>query len=360
MKRFLPLVLSAAMLMTTGAAALADNVSDALEKAATMTNDELYAKAQEEMAAGAQLNFYSTTSFAEKAAANFMQAYPALDGKVIYAEIDDGESYTILTNTIGSGVKDSADMALTQNGADLKTYLLDDGLSYAYFPKALESVVDEQYREPAVVTFVNSLLIYNNTDGSVGYKGGEVKNAIYDVVDYAEQKEQLGTGHAVKCAKDFIGTDGDTLVLCGDTPLITGRTLTELVEKHRKEANGVTVLSAILDDATGYGRIIRDAAGNFEKIVEHKDATEEERACKEVNSGMYIFNSEALSASLDLLSNDNAAGEYYLTDTIALIKKIGLKVSALPLTGDACDEIRGVNTIDQLEEAEQIMCNREA
>ena len=147
----------------------------------------------------------------------------------------------------------------------------------------------------------------------VGYKGREVKDAIYDVVDYVEQKEQLGTGHAVKCAKDFIGTEGDTLVLCGDTPLITGKTLTELVEKHRKEAN----------------------------------------------SGMYIFNSEALSASLDLLSNDNAAGEYYLTDTIALIKKIGLKVSALPLTGDACDEIRGVNTIDQLEEAEQIMCHRE-
>ena len=116
----------------------------------------------------------------------------------------------------------------------------------------------------------------------VGYKGREVKDAIYDVVDYVEQKEQLGTGHAVKCAKDFIGTEGDTLVLCGDTPLITGKTLTELVEKHRKEANGVTVLSAILDDATGYGRIIRDAAGNFEKIVEHKDATEEERACKEV------------------------------------------------------------------------------
>lgn len=192
----------------------------------------------------------------------------------------------------------------------------------------------------------------------VGYKGNEVKNAIFDVVDYAEQKEQLGTGHAVKCAKEFIGTQGDTLVLCGDTPLITGNTLMELVDKHRKEANGVTVLSAILDDPTGYGRIIRDSAGNFEKIVEHKDATEEEKACKEINAGMYIFNSEALSASLDLLSNENAAGEYYLTDTIALIKKIGLKVSALALTGDACDEIRGVNTIDQLEEAEQIMCNR--
>ena len=193
----------------------------------------------------------------------------------------------------------------------------------------------------------------------VGHKADLVKKTVGDGVNYVLQEEQLGTGHAVKCAKDFIGTEGDTLVLCGDTPLITGKTLTELVEKHRKEANGVTVLSAILDDATGYGRIIRDATGNFEKIVEHKDATEEERACKEVNSGMYIFNSEALSASLDLLSNDNAAGEYYLTDTIALIKKIGLKVSALPLTGDACDEIRGVNTIDQLEEAEQIMCHRE-
>ena len=124
MKRILPLILAAAMTLTAGTAALADNVSDALEKAATMTNDELYAKAQEEMAAGAQLNFYSTTSFAEKAAANFMRAYPALDDKVIYAEIDDGESYTILTNTIGSGVKDSADMALTQNGADQILFLL--------------------------------------------------------------------------------------------------------------------------------------------------------------------------------------------------------------------------------------------
>lgn len=192
----------------------------------------------------------------------------------------------------------------------------------------------------------------------VGYKANEVKNAIYDVVDFAEQKEQLGTGHAVKCAKDFIGTEGDTIVLCGDTPLITGDTLTRLVELHRKQANGVTVLSAILDDATGYGRIIRDEAGEFVKIVEHKDATEEERQVKEINSGMYIFNSEALSASLELLSNDNAAGEYYLTDTIALIKKIGLKVSAMPLSGDEVDEIRGVNTPEQLAQAEEIMRNR--
>lgn len=192
----------------------------------------------------------------------------------------------------------------------------------------------------------------------VGYKAKEVKNAIYDIVEFVEQEEQLGTGHAVKCAKDFIGTEGDTIVVCGDTPLITADTLKALVELHKKEANGATVLSAVLEDATGYGRIVRDADGNFVKIVEHKDATEEELLVNEVNSGMYVFNSEALSASLELLSNDNASGEYYLTDTIALIKKIGLKVSAMPLTGSAVDEIRGVNTPEQLKEAEEIMMSR--
>ncbi|MDO5128056.1 MAG: sugar phosphate nucleotidyltransferase [Eubacteriales bacterium] len=192
----------------------------------------------------------------------------------------------------------------------------------------------------------------------VGYKAKEVKEAIYDVVEYAEQTEQLGTGHAVKCAAEFVGMEGDTIVLCGDTPLITGETLTALVEQHRREANGVTVLSAILPDATGYGRIVRDGEGSFVKIVEQKDATEEEQAIREINSGIYIFNSEALTASLSMLDNHNAAGEYYLTDTIALIKKIGLKVSAMPLEGDAVNEIRGVNTPEQLAEAEAIMEQR--
>lgn len=193
----------------------------------------------------------------------------------------------------------------------------------------------------------------------VGYKAQEVQEAIIDTVSYAEQTEQLGTGHAVKCASDFIGLDGDTVILCGDTPLITGNTLAALVEQHRRESNGVTVLSAILDDATGYGRIIRDGDGAFSKIVEQKDATEEEKAVREINSGIYVFNSEALSASLSMLDNNNAAGEYYLTDTIALIKKTGLKVSAMPLEGAAIDEIRGVNTPEQLAQAEAIMQGRQ-
>lgn len=167
MKKWIALFLCAALLCPVFAFADGQDVKDALAAAAVMTNEELYAKAQEEIAAGAQLNFYSTTSFAEKAAANFMKDYPALDGKVIYAEIDDGETYSKLTNQIGSGVKDSPDMALVQNGPDLKVNLLEDELSFSYFPQALEADVPEAYWDPAVVTFINSLMIYNNKEGSV-------------------------------------------------------------------------------------------------------------------------------------------------------------------------------------------------
>ena len=169
MKRMLSLVLALALLLGACAIANAETVGEALAAAAKMTNEELYEKAKAEMAAGAQLNFYSTTSFAEKAAANFMNDYPEFAGKVVYAEIDDVETYTILTNTIGSGVKDSADMALTQNGPDLKTYLLDEGLTLTYFPEALKDVVSEAEQEPAVVTYVNSLFIYHNGEGSVNF-----------------------------------------------------------------------------------------------------------------------------------------------------------------------------------------------
>ena len=122
MKRTIAWLMLICMLFTTVGATVAcaaepEDVEGKLALAATLSNEELYEKAKEEIAAGAQLNFYSTTSFAEKAAENFMAAYPELAGKVIYAEIDDGETYTILTNTIGSGVADSADMSLTQNGS---------------------------------------------------------------------------------------------------------------------------------------------------------------------------------------------------------------------------------------------------
>ena len=172
MKRIIACLMLVCMLFATfcGAAFAEgeDAVQSALTAAQSMSNEELYEKAKEEVAAGAQLNFYSTTSFAEKAADNFMAAYPELAGKVIYAEIDDGETYTILQNTIGSGVENSADMALTQNGSDLRTFMLDEGLTYSYFPEMYKDAVPEQFQKPAVVTFIDSLFIYNNTAGDIG------------------------------------------------------------------------------------------------------------------------------------------------------------------------------------------------
>lgn len=191
-----------------------------------------------------------------------------------------------------------------------------------------------------------------------GYKSEMVHEELKDTVLYAEQTEQLGTGHAVMCAADQLGDEGETLVLCGDTPLVTADTLKRLSEAHRSAGNGVTVLSAILEEPKGYGRIIRDAEGSFLKITEDKDCTEEERLTKEINAGMYLFDTAMLKDSLKKLTNDNAQGEYYLTDTIELIKSAGGRVDAMPV--EDTNEILGVNTKAQLKNAEEIMSTRNA
>ncbi|MDD6069983.1 MAG: sugar phosphate nucleotidyltransferase [Clostridiales bacterium] len=192
----------------------------------------------------------------------------------------------------------------------------------------------------------------------VGHKAELVKEAVTENVTFVLQEEQLGTGHAVKCAQDFIGTEGITMVLCGDTPLIKGYTLKKLVDTHVAEKNAITVLTANADDPTGYGRIIKDSWGKFIKIVEQKDATEEEQRVKEINSGMYIFNSDILSEALSKLTNDNAQGEYYLTDTIEIVKNENLGEVATMVIDDI-DEIKGVNSPEQLQEAEDILKKRE-
>ncbi len=191
----------------------------------------------------------------------------------------------------------------------------------------------------------------------VGYQADVVKGSIANKdVKYAMQEEQLGTGHAVKCAKDFIGVEGETLILFGDTPLITAETLKRLLIHHKENGNAVTVLSAKIDNPTGYGRIIRDENGNFLKSVEHKDATEEERASHEINSGMYIFDARELSQALDELTPNNAQGEYYLPDTLTIIKDKGLKADAFAL--ESPEDISGCNDREQLEEAAVIIRRR--
>ncbi len=191
----------------------------------------------------------------------------------------------------------------------------------------------------------------------VGHKAEFVKEVVGEKVTYVLQEEQLGTGHAVKCAGDFIGEEGLTMVLCGDTPLITGKTLKALVDTHIEEGNAITVLTAKVDDPTGYGRIIKDAWGKFVKIVEQKDATLEEQRVNEINSGMYIFDSAVLSEALSKITNDNAQGEYYLTDTIEIVKSEGLGEVATLVVADV-NEIKGVNSPEQLKEAEEILRNR--
>lgn len=188
----------------------------------------------------------------------------------------------------------------------------------------------------------------------VGHKAELVKETVGENVQYVLQKEQLGTGHAVRCAGDFIGTDGLTLVLCGDTPLITANTLKKLVDTHMEEKNAITVLTAVVDNPDGYGRIIKDNWGKFVKIVEQKDATLEEQRVDEINSGMYVFDSVVLSKALEQLTNDNAQGEYYLTDTIEIVKSEGWGEVATMVVDNA-DEIKGVNSPEQLQEAEQIL-----
>lgn len=190
----------------------------------------------------------------------------------------------------------------------------------------------------------------------VGHCAQMVMDAVGDKATYATQTEQLGTGHAVMQAVDFIKTCENVIILSGDTPLITAETLKALMDEHINNNNACTVLTAIVDNPFGYGRIIRDENGNVNRIVEQKDADPEEAKVKEINSGMYCFNSKELIEALKGLTNKNAQGEYYLTDTLSIIKNKGLKVGAFAAPDSV--EISGVNDRVQLSEAEKIMRKR--
>ena len=190
----------------------------------------------------------------------------------------------------------------------------------------------------------------------VGHKAEEVQQKIGDTVLYAMQTEQLGTGHAVMQAIDFIPDSGEIIILYGDTPLITGETVQEMLDFHRTNQNAATVLSAILDDATGYGRIVRDQNNAFVKIVEQKDATEEEKTICEINGGMYVFEAGLLKLALSKLTKENAQKEYYLTDTVEILLGEGHKVDAIAIT--PIEDIMGVNSREQLAEVTAIMKDR--
>ncbi len=191
----------------------------------------------------------------------------------------------------------------------------------------------------------------------VGHEAELVEQAVGDQAKIALQAEQLGTGHAMMqtadALKDFNGT---VLILCGDTPLLDGEELKKFCEAHRASGAAATVLTAIMDDPSGYGRIVRDADGNVRAIVEQKDATPEQLAIKEINTGIYCMECPLMFEMLATLTNNNAQGEYYLTDVLEKLNEAGKKVGGIS-TADS-DMIMGINSRRQLAVAEGVMRQR--
>ena len=191
----------------------------------------------------------------------------------------------------------------------------------------------------------------------VGFGGEKVEETLGTKAEYVVQSEQLGTGHAVMQVsprlQDF---DGTIMVLCGDTPLLRGETLAQLFAEHQKSKASATVLTACVVDPTGYGRVIRDASGQVLKIVEQKDANEQERAVNEINTGIFCFQRAALFDALSQITCNNAQGEYYLTDVLAILASNQSNVQAVQV--DDYEETLGINSRQQLAVAEKILRRR--
>lgn len=188
----------------------------------------------------------------------------------------------------------------------------------------------------------------------IGHKKEDVVETMGGDKMYAVQSERLGTGHAVMQAETFFEDyDGTIVILNGDTPLIKSETIDKAVNYHVKCKNSATVISAKIENPTGYGRIVRSKDGDFECIVEHKDATDEQRKICEINSGMYCFNARDLFDALSKITNNNAQHEYYLTDTMAVLRKLGKKADAYVM--DDYEEMLGVNDRVDLANAQRIM-----
>ncbi|MHC9537206.1 bifunctional UDP-N-acetylglucosamine diphosphorylase/glucosamine-1-phosphate N-acetyltransferase GlmU [Dellaglioa sp. BT-FLS60] len=211
-----------------------------------------------------------------------------------------------------------------------------------------------------MVDHVLSEIEANNMDEVVtivGHGAEQVEETLGDRSEYALQAEQLGTGHAVLQAEKILkDKEGMTIIANGDTPLLTAKTFGELFEYHKEKGAAATVLTAQAEDPTGYGRIIRNDIGIVEKIVEQKDATIQEANVQEINTGVYCFDNKTLFAALHEVTNDNAQGEYYLTDVMEILKKQGKIVAAYRMKDFS--ESMGVNDRVALSAATKVMQRR--
>lgn len=190
----------------------------------------------------------------------------------------------------------------------------------------------------------------------VGYRAEDVQKTLadYEGLEFVEQTEQLGTGHAVQvCRENLEGHDGAVVVLTGDSPLVQTNSLKQLLDEFERTRPACILGTLHKDDATGLGRIVRDPSGQFTGIVEEKDATDQQRQITEVNMSTYIFDAVELLGALAKLTNDNRQGEYYLTDCPGIMRKEGKDVRALPVL-DPCEAL-SINTIDDLKVVEDEM-----
>ena len=192
----------------------------------------------------------------------------------------------------------------------------------------------------------------------VGHQADAVRKAIGEGVEYAVQERQLGTGHAVMQAAGLLGGyEGTILVTYGDTPLYRGETYRRLIEEHKRSGAQATLLSTVVDDPTGYGRVVRDASGSFSAVVEERDIKDQAlRSIKEINTGSYCFESPLLFEMLSLVRNDNEQGEYYLPDVLELLHERGLPVG-ISVLADATEAL-GINDRKQLAVAERVLRER--
>lgn len=225
----------------------------------------------------------------------------------------------------------------------------------SFLPKVMHKICGY----PIIEYVVSSATGVSNCEPVVilGNGAEEVEEYLGPDMKYAYQHERLGTGHAVMMAKNYLeNRTGYALVLAGDIPLIKSETLQGLVDYCQKGDYDAVALSAIFENADGYGRIVRNTSGDFERIVEHRDATDEERLIKEINASIYCFSIPSLLKGLSKLDNNNAQGEYYLTDVLGILKRQKKRIGVYSLYDSS--QIMGINTRVQLAQVQKIMNRR--
>jgi UDP-N-acetylglucosamine diphosphorylase/glucosamine-1-phosphate N-acetyltransferase len=221
----------------------------------------------------------------------------------------------------------------------------------------LPKVLHDIHGRPMVAYVIDTVrsICEDNIYMVVGYDADRVMAACRESgVGFVLQEEQLGTGHAVlQCEEVLSNFQGTVVVLNGDVPCLKTKTIEDFIAHHRSEGAAATVMTAVLDDPSGYGRILRDGDGGLLRIVEQKDATESEREIREINSGLFCFEKDDLFPALRETNRENVQGEYYVTDVIEVIKRRGKRARAFRAEDPA--EVSGVNTVRELENVRNLI-----